>query len=473
MKKIILQIGRVDKNIDQNIKFCYGNKYYENPLSSFSLRDYFKDINDIVKVCLIYPVSLPLNENLKNKTSQDSNYNDFFKEINELLSDKNKIQKYFNDPACLFEKHPHSKLADTFLVVNSIGSYCGIKLDANLHEIILHILIFLINEYLSEQFDEIYIDISSGLNFYITALIESLRYFYVWVSLYNIWENIERIKSFISYTDPIIGRINDSFNIYTYDISFSVQFQSPINSEEIEKINNEIIVNSLNLKRELKRQANQYLEEFLVIFNCFDNSTPIYLYSSTYSKFEDILRYFQLILNRIIDKFKTNYIELFNYDFRNFIKFLLSFSFLLGLRKLMVENKINYKESKGTTIKNIDHFIEILKKLNLRSQSNFLAGEKRKNFEHKDFLSKYNELKKGKLNEWVYLRDLLEYGSKSSPINSRNFFSHAGFERNVTMIKIEDIDIEKDLQKLKIKYDDENLDQIENILKKSHKYKGD
>ena len=72
----LYQIGRLDKDVikSQKLNFLIDKNFFESELSSFALKNYFKDN---VKCILIYPVSLPFNKRL----ISDSNETNEFREI--------------------------------------------------------------------------------------------------------------------------------------------------------------------------------------------------------------------------------------------------------------------------------------------------------------------------------------------------------------------------------------------------------
>ncbi len=218
-KKVIFQIGRLDKGYNESKDFSFEGNTYNFPLSSFALKQLS---GKEAKVVILYPVSLVLNESFSKYEGED----DFLKkQVKTILNNESEKEKYLNNPYSLFKNHPHSKEND-FEVLHSLGTYSGETFSTTMHDLILYIWCMMMQEYLENEFDEIYIDISSGLNFYMASLQEALRYFLTWESLYNI--SSSKVKGFISYTDPILGSAQTSYNIYTYETKHKAFFKSPV-----------------------------------------------------------------------------------------------------------------------------------------------------------------------------------------------------------------------------------------------------
>jgi CRISPR-associated protein Csx1 len=381
-KKIILQIGRLDKNIEQDIKFKFHDKEYKYPLSSLALKEHSG--KDNTKVILFYPVSLVLNEQYKNTIESHNNeYNSFFQQVSEIVNDESKQKEYLKNPEKIFLEHPHSKLADETFILNSLGKYLNNELKTNLHNIIIHIWAILIKEYIENSFNEIYIDISSGLNFYITALMEALRFFLVWAKLCNIEDNNNIVKGYICYTDPILGRSEQAINMYIYELSYKVFFTSPIAYQELDGLVKNVIEDGLNLDRKTKAYVREHLESFLKIFSCFENAAPLYLYMNDFQNSNDITQTIKEITNEILKKYIGNWYSSPEFNFNKFSKILNAFAFFTGLKKLIEHENINNQGYvKLDCLKN---FSKILSKLNLHSQASILDTELYNNFQHSDF----------------------------------------------------------------------------------------
>lgn len=220
----LYQIGRLDKDVikSQKLNFLIDKNFFESELSSFALKNYFKDN---VKCILIYPVSLPFNKRL----ISDSNETNEFREIL-----KNAIENpvdYFKNPREFLKDHPHTKYADDFIVIHSIGEFEKQIFEGTFDDIVLEIFIDLVERFFKEGMKELYIDISSGLNIYVSALIEAVRHFSIFQNIGS-WKEPLSVK--LVFSEPIIGSSKSNFKIFKdYELKFKVFFSSPITHADV------------------------------------------------------------------------------------------------------------------------------------------------------------------------------------------------------------------------------------------------
>ncbi|GAB6078506.1 hypothetical protein [Hydrogenobaculum acidophilum] len=266
MKRFIYQIGRLDRNYRDNLSFVYKDNNYNKPLSSLALKEYFKQDAEVI---VIYPVSIVYNNKILESLKDD----DFAKLV------KSEINDYLDDPKKVLKNHPHNKEASSFIVIHSFGTYekpdTSEKLIFNSHydDIVLEILCDLIERYLniSTEKSEFYFDISSGLNIYISAMLEAVRHFATFAQLKN-WFNKDIIpKIFISFSDPILGSSLNNYKLYIQQLSFKAFFSSPLTKEDKERLPSILFpdVEDENEKRENRRRRGdlkKILENFLVFF---------------------------------------------------------------------------------------------------------------------------------------------------------------------------------------------------------------
>ena len=450
---LILQIGRLDKDFEKNIKFKYNGKFEEGPLSSIALK---KIIGNKLKIILIYPVSLALNSIFKER-----NDNDFFREMNQIINNDNKKEDYIKNPKDLYKNHPHSKLVDSFFCIHSIGTYENTKFEASVQDITLFIFAKLIEEYAKSNFSykKIFVDVSSGLNIYVTALLEALRYFQTWEKLFNLSNS--SLECFVVYTDPIIGRKKDEenieYNIYKYKTNVKAFFSSPITYDEVEQgLPKRIIEEQLKKDRGNKKELIALLEDFLLLYSSFTNGIPLALFNLEFTHLDNIEKFIRLFVDWIIEKFEENFKKSPMFNFDEFTKVILSLSFLRGLIKIIEENKISKRETNTNEI--FENISKIYKSLGLYVQSGLIEYE---------IIKIINACKNENCplknnGDWIKLDEVLPKmvdDKKSEQLNERNFFAHAGFERTVTLIKKED-------NIIYLKYDENKIEEIKNMLKK-------
>ena len=240
-KKIIYQIGRFDHNIITDYKFQIdektyeskiSSKTYESKISSFALKKHFDESGDPSKVILIYPYSILLSER---RPKFNNKLDEFFDKLE--AKDTEEINQYLKDPYAYLKYHPHSKEANDFIVIHSIGEYMGIEFSTALGDIVLRILIDMMQRYLEEPFEEMYLDISSGLNVYASAMIEAGRVFLTLIRLQKMSLQKPYLKEkpylevYISFSEPIIpANTTKTYEIYkNFQLDVKAFFQFPEN----------------------------------------------------------------------------------------------------------------------------------------------------------------------------------------------------------------------------------------------------
>ncbi len=448
MKKVIIyQIGRLDRDVFKEYEFEINEKPFKTSLSSFALRQYFCCEGFDPKVILLYPVSLPLNPSLRGNSGYPEDCN---KNL-EIALQNPKV--YLKDPSHFFDHHPHTKKADHYYLIHSLGEYNTlegtIRFDCYYHDIVLLTLLHMLDLFLKEEegIERIIIDISSGHNIYVSALIEASRFFGTWIKLYH-WNGL--IPSLeIAFSDPIIPGIS-RFKINTEELKVQALFSSPIGYDDL---NN----NSLALKiypeknqRDKKRQLQSFLENFAIIFSAIKNNTPLAIYTFGYHDLEDIKRDFDELVSHTIDKLKQAYDSTPNLDKSAYIKVLLSFAFYMGLCRIIKSQSIS--KSNEINIDKLRNDLEnIYGKFKLNLNDTILGNE----------IDKIKKaLEKDKDIEWKSLSTILYPESNITPPQKRNFFAHAGFEANIT-------ECMKNGKEIYLRYITKHIDMIKGWLKES------
>lgn len=456
MERYIIQIGRLDKGVVENkkINFTIDSKNYNTSLSSFALKQHFGNAS----VILLFPVSLPFNKSL---VEGDVKF------CSEEL--KNKIEKiinserdwYFNDPLSFFKNvHPQGKEADDCLVIHSIGEYEGVEFEGYFDDIVLEIFVYLVENYLkNEKIKEIYIDISTGLNIYISALLEAIRHFYVFTRLLS-WGEENQIKLCLVYTDPIIGSSAKTPRIYTdYILNYKVFFSSPIKvnditgTDEKDTFQFSIAKEIAGDDRELKKEINKFLDHFTVCFSAIKNNIPLAIYTFEIDKIEDVKKLLQKILYLTKERLYKDIRKTPKLKKDIYLKFFLSMSFSIGILKIFNKYGINpgiHPKEEGVSINEIEQkFEEIYEEFGLHLNISFLKTE-------------ISNIKKKVIDEKGEWKDLKSYFSEleskdTQPVN-RNFFAHSGFEKSITIIR-------KMGEELYIKYDEKHINMIKKWLR--------
>jgi CRISPR-associated (Cas) DxTHG family. len=283
VKRIIYQIGRFERSIDMPVKFEIADKTYQVELSSFALKEHF---GEHAKVILVYPVSILLNKGAIEEIKNKEHFRSFYEKIEGIVTKPEEKEKYIKNPWEYLREHPHSKKADGFIVIPSIGEFLGEKFSSPLGNIVLRILIDMIERYKNEPFDEMYLDISSGHNIYNYALAEAGRLFLTLMKLEDFLKEKD-IKVFITITEPIIGQSSPdkSYKIFK---DFQLDVKGFFYFPEKPQQNNEYAFSkyaervSRTIKGgedgELKGKINDMLYRAYLFYSALKNNLPLVVY---------------------------------------------------------------------------------------------------------------------------------------------------------------------------------------------------
>ncbi|MFZ5591201.1 MAG: hypothetical protein ACOY81_05280, partial [Bacillota bacterium] len=266
---VIYQIGRLDNNI-KNVTFKIKDYKKESELSSLVFKEYRqRQKNEASHVVLLYPVSLPLNKTLINVLDPFP----AFKET--IMQAIEQPHSYLQNPARVFDIMPYYAEKDTYLILHSLGTYLGVEFQSSFNDIILEIFLDMLDRYLQQGFRHLYLDVSTGLNIYVTALLEAGRLFGTWARLRH-WQNkTEAPRVHLVYTDPIIGGTAEEYNIYEQDLEFKIFFSSPITRDDVKEsefcqtLLNRIYPRSAQDQagKEKREQLKGLLENYVYIFS--------------------------------------------------------------------------------------------------------------------------------------------------------------------------------------------------------------
>lgn len=440
--RVIYQIGRLDSQM-KSFTFIYNDKEYKDKqLSSFALKEHF---GNSAKLILIYPVSLPFNRTLiDNKSSLDDNFKQRIKDIW-----KNN-EEYLNNPKEFFKLHPHFNLADDFIIIHSIGEYEGVKFVSSYNDIVLGILFDMIDRYMENRFNELYIDISSGLNIYISALLEAARHLYVFTKLQS-WNGNE-VEIYKVFSEPIIGSSASEFRTFKEEMKFKTFFSSPIKKEDIDNYSlARRIIKIIEKNNEFKTKFQNCLENFALHFSALKNATPLVNYEFEKDKEEDIKDLIKKIVISGREKLNNNWKKSPSLPKDDFLKVLLSLSFYIGILKILnviklPNNGVDIKEikkrfgsKKSSIYKKFAHHLNII-----------FVGNEISNLENhiKNYKKNFNR-------EWIPLNEIVPRTHSQS--DQRHFFAHAGFESVL-------VEINKCVDKIYVRYKEDVKEKIKRYL---------
>ncbi|TCO61536.1 CRISPR-associated CARF protein Csx1 [Caldanaerobacter subterraneus] len=448
--KLIYQIGRFAKDFMEMREFNFKDKSYKELLSSFAIKRAFQEEGfqtETAKVVLIYPTSLLLNETvidwlLKDKEgNQYRELNKFKEKISGITS--NALEEYLSSPYDFFRMHPYSKIAEDFLVIYSIGEYKlfgkPVKFNCSYDDIVLQIFSDMAIRYLNEYNKdngaiEFYIDISSGQNMYISALLEAVRHFSVFSGLLNWLKKEKRPKIFLAFSDPILSELEKTYKIHIEELRFRTFFSSPIKKKEIEDFN--LARRIANGEKELKNILQKLFENFLICFSAIKNNTPLVLYYRNFDVREDVISFLKNFLEMLKQKLSRSWNSSPGLSKADYLNTILSLGFYAGILEVLEARGISkYDYEKGVALEEIKQLFaseenSIYELFELGTHVSILGKEIRNlcyGGKEKSILNQATE-------EWNKVYNFIDEGEPSS-FEDRNFLAHAGFERNVTEVR--------------------------------------
>jgi CRISPR-associated protein Csx1 len=440
VKRILYQMGRFEGSIDEPVNFEIDGKPYLQELSSFALRDHF---GKNTKVVLVYPVSILLNEYALKGIKEKEHLRSFYEKIESIVTKPEEREKYIKNPWEYLREHPHSKKANDFIVIPSIGEFLGEKFSSPLGNMVLRILIDMIERYKNEPFDEMYLDISSGHNIYNYALAEAGRLFLTLMKLEDFLKKKD-IKVFIAISEPIIGKPSSDkrYKIFKdFQLDAKGFFYFPEKPQENSENAFSKYANKLSetIKgeedRKLKRKINDMLYRAYLFYSALRNNLPLvvyylctleeYRYTENDAKklLEEIVN---LLKQRLDGNLKTSPDDL---NFEDLRKLLMMLGLAVGVIRVLERHGICKEIEEGVYLHNIERLFaedksSIYGYFGLTTNIMYLQQEIQKNFLDNEKLI---------VNEWKLLKNITDQSSTS--INPRNFLAHCGFEKNITELK--------------------------------------
>ncbi|TYP55428.1 CRISPR-associated CARF protein Csx1 [Thermosediminibacter litoriperuensis] len=420
MNSLIYQIGRLDRNIIKKQKFRIEGKTRFKQLSSFALKEHLKENGEQAKVILVYPISLPFNRTLEN-----ANFGDFSRSLKAVS--KNPKEEYLSNPKNFFSNMPYSSEVDDFFVIHSIGEYAGINFEGKFNDIVFEIALDMIERY-NEEIERIYVDISSGLNIYVSALLEAVRFFSTWAMLKNWLPEAKRPEIWITFSDPILDNDAAEYQLHREKLEFKAFFASPINKEDINNVAKKIYEDD----RSKKRKLSSLLENFLVIFSAIKNNIPLAVYLFGYDNREVIDETSRTLIEDMKKKFYDSYAASPNLDKNTYSKGLLSLAFYSGIAEVFWHYQIkNYDEDDGIDLDELKRIFDDLYSLFSLKPNNVFLGNEISNT--KRIMEKINI----EDSTWHLLIKFHNKEYEGRTPDKRNFFAHSGLEGLVTEMKKE------------------------------------
>ncbi len=452
---LIYQIGRFDGAF-HDVKFSIEGKTYPAPLSSFALKNYFLETGEPSKVVLIYPVSLLFNKSALQKIKEDASdeVSKFREVVQALFDNPEKREEFLKDPKSLYAKHPHSILSDSFSVIHSVGSYEGIEFKSSLENLIFEIFVDMVLRYLEEPFESLYLDISSGHNIYVSALIEAGRLFLTFHKLQSFLPQEKPFKVYVTFSDPIVSPTERIYHIQKdFSLEIKTFFSYPERPESYSFDHAfRRLVKELVGRSEFRDFLNSLFARGYFFYSALKNNTPLVLYTWDYHSEEEIKRAIKLLCNILTQAFEKNYRESPEVNFGAFRKAFLMLAIYLGIVRILKERNISVKEAvplSDIIVNFRKNETTIYKFLELSTHRPYLSHEIDNNFQKEEIKEKFTS-------EFQLLRNFLPI-EKSDKIDDRNFIAHCGFERNC-------VEVKKEGDEIYLRYNKNALERIEEIL---------
>lgn len=448
----IYQIGRLEANMFDLVRFRIDGSTYEKPLSSMALREHFG--RERSKLFLLYPVSLFFNRALlSNEKFKAAAPNDLL----ELIKKANyEPESYLADPKPYFSSIPHSKEADSIIIIHSLGTYGLEQKSVTFHshygDICIRILLHMVRNFLSEKetIKEFVIDISSGHNIYVSALIEASRYFAVFSDLVTLEEEGSKVKMTVSFTDPIVGQAASvGYKIYFEPILVRSLFTSPITGREI--ANDQLAKKLIEGPEHLLRELTALLKSFAMTFSAIKNCAPVAIHHFGFHSPEEIKDFLIGLCCRLDEKLEESYQSSPKLNKDAVIKVLMALGLYIGIVKMLLRRNIQKATEVGVEVTALkESFSDLFRFLGLDLNRSLLGNE---------VSNLINVKLKGvsELSTWKALRQIIDPNRSWGGLDKRNFFAHSGLENGVTLLR-------KIGGKVFVKYDPEYSENIRGVL---------
>lgn len=432
--KLIIQFGRLDRSYRNQIDFSFEGEEGKADLSSSFLLT-TKSLAE-AKRLIIFPESIILQDELLSTGENDS----FIRDIDQI-----DLSEYLKNPIPFLSKHPQVQNAE-MLVVSSLGYFKfkgeNYEMSNSFDRITVQIYTHLISNYSADDVSELYVEISSGQNIYISALLNALYRFLPFVKLRRFLKTQnERINAFILSSDPILGKPERSVRIQkSRFLAKAFNSFSYKNHGELLKI-----VKSIFKDTQHYEKLQEFIEkEYFLLHGSFIYGTPLMLTLTDHSvvkglfedqSLEEILR----IIENHFSVGKTMQAEtqsglIFSLTFAlavgNYI--FNAFSDLIESRKIEFTIQPKSKNDFRLINERFDAAFKTLKELYGQPEPNYKG-------ELKEFIKQYRKLSPS-TSEPISPSDLLKQLNPAyktnTDFNPRNFFAHGGLERNSLTMSI-------------------------------------
>lgn len=400
----------------------------EAELSSFVLKEYMKAQGKEVEVVLVYPVSIVL----EGKDGKDATR--------------------LSCPRDYINEKPFEKERDHLLVVHSLGTYQNVELKGWYDDIVLELFFDMVKRYLDSTPEAVYFDISSGQNIYIAAMMEAASYLAIFTKLLS-WAENKSLQIFTIFSDPIIGRENvGEYEIHIEKRFYDVSFTSPLislfkrtenNTRNFENWLNIILKSIYNGDDEQQKVAKksllEKLRQSLTLYSSIMNSLPLCACYMGRQVVEEIKQEISRLIEDAEKKLYSNYEFSPRLNKEIYTSVLCQLAIYIGMIELLKRNNLhNFNPNDGIDLKSLSEaFRDILSKV---GQNTMLLMNETDYFA-RTIAGYLKNQKNVRFGEWLNMYEILN--SKPEEPHERNFFAHAGLERNITQVILNDCLIDR------------------------------
>lgn len=456
---IIQVLGRFDYNY---VNFEVFKRLYGAHLSSIALQRALRDDYGLEPIIiLLAPTSLIMRKRL----------NEYREELLNLYIDD------YNQFLCKFADDIKYIIVNDFdvddaslkiYIIESMGRYTDDKVVLNYDIHPNNIKISMLNLLLKLwDADEIYIDISTGLNQYVNLLMDAFRGYIVNRKL-SLQENY-KLNTYYTLTHPV-KKAGEVYRLYAQEFDVKAFLDWPLKKRKID-IGSMLLENGekkrqLNIDyTELRNKLNRFMLRSRDCFNCIKYNIPLLLFDKPFIDGENFINYRWLnttainLRNKIIDlsnRLVIPNIERLDNEIRvtctpldyNYILSLhIAISLYIGLKESfqLPKTRPRFRLEDGEIVGPFKDIMNSYTKLGLALNARFLERD----------LKNIWGLKETIKDEWVTLSDLDKkcnegfkgevVGDKYVSDEIRNFYAHSGFLRQMIKIK-------KDGDWIEIKY---------------------
>jgi len=390
------------------IDYRVGDRVLEDfRISSDALRSVEPDKS---KVIIVFPVSL------------------FYDQI-DVLRKYSHLMDLENEFAVRFRQYMKGPF-DSF-VIQSMGRYDDVEFRSDYDLIVLRLMARMIRDYLEYHPKEVIVDISTGLNVNVSALLEAFRYFLIWVKL-MIYGREGGTRFYRAFSELVIkADESKTYRIHVKETNAKAFFLSPLNVPDLN-----------NLPRGVNTRM---LRRFLITFTALYRNAPLYIYHAGFDNSSAIYKEIKSILDRILNETGVYSVDdegtlefPITFDRRRMTNVLLSLALYKRIAEILEEHlgedyRDRYRK-RGISMRELKEvFVDnIYQKLYLEMNA-FLLNNELENIEE---AVNRNGRVKGLYSRTFHplspaftgdlARDQCDDDYKPNP---RNFLAHAGFER--------------------------------------------